>query len=95
MLNKIGRNAWAVLKSMKKGEHCVCEVKDAEFREKEEPERLKEFLCQLANEDIRFATWVIEARLEQLYKLDDIYGDGTLVKKQIYRGRSTAKPDKV
>ena len=30
-----------------------------------------------------------------MYKLDDIYHDGAVLKKSIYRGQSTAKPDKI
>jgi hypothetical protein len=39
-LNKIGKNAWKVLKSMKKGEHAICGVKDEEFRKNEDPAAL-------------------------------------------------------
>jgi hypothetical protein len=30
-----------------------------------------------------------------MIKVDDIYGDGSLVKKSFIKGKSTAKPDKV
>lgn len=36
-INKIGKNAWTLLKSMKKAEHSICEVKDEEFRRNEDP----------------------------------------------------------
>jgi hypothetical protein len=34
---RVGKNAWTLLKSMKKGEHSLCSVKDEEFRRNEDP----------------------------------------------------------
>jgi hypothetical protein len=37
----------------------------------------------------------MEVEIKEMFKVDDIYGDGVLTKKIIRKGNSTAKPDKV
>ena len=39
--------------------------------------------------------WKIEINLKTLFKIEDLYGDGTLIKTTMYRSRNTAKPEKV
>jgi len=40
-------------------------------------------------------SWTIEIGIMRMFKIDDIYGDGSLVKKVFRKAISTAKPDKV
>lgn len=78
-----------VLKTMKLLEHSVTTIKHESFLENENPE----FLGQL--KDYEEGDWSLDIVLEELFKIDDIFSDGVLIKKQITKPLSSAKPEKV
>lgn len=45
--------------------------------------------------DVKDLDWAVEIHIEKMYKIDDLFGDGSLVKKSVRKGYSTAKPEKV
>lgn len=87
---KIMRNVIAnkvvakILKTMKSTEHALTVVKNDAYRSLEPSPEVEGDM-----------DWVVEINLKQLCKIDDIYHDGQIIKKTLYKGRSTAKPDKI
>jgi len=74
---------------MKNKEHSICHIKNEAFIQNEDPAYL-ETLNHEGTSD-----WKIEINLKTLFKIEDLYGDGALIKTTMYRSRNTAKPEKV
>lgn len=83
------KNVLRVLKTMKNHEHSICHINNEAFIENESEEFLKSINSDSSEE------WILDIDVKTLFKIDDLYGDGVLVKTTLYRSKNTAKPDKV
>ena len=73
---------------MKPGESVDCKVKYAEFLNTEKPGFKSDFTCQ-ENQDLQ-----VKAEITKLVKIDDLFGDGALLKRLIRKGIDTQKAEK-
>lgn len=83
------KNVIKILKTMKNREICQCTIDSEAFREAESVELYSEWNPTI---DSKIQ---IDISLQQLYKIDDIYHDGVVTKKIIFKTKSTSKADKI
>ncbi|CAD8087144.1 unnamed protein product [Paramecium sonneborni] len=76
---------------MKNKEHSLCHIKSDAFLQNEN----EEFLQQINYDKEDKVDWKIDIHVKTLFKIDDLYGDGVLIKTMMYRSKNTAKPEKV
>ncbi|CAD8151831.1 unnamed protein product [Paramecium octaurelia] len=82
---------YQILKTMKNKELSLCHIKHDSYLQNEN----QEFLQSLNYDKEAKVDWKVEINVKTLFKIDDLYGDGILIKTTMYRSRNTAKPDKV
>lgn len=79
------------MSTMKSKEIAEFQIKDCDLRELEQ-EKYKKLNEKEACESLSWS-WFVKIEVMFFNSIDDIFLDGTLLKKIIIRGVSTAKPD--
>ncbi|KAL4496561.1 hypothetical protein ABPG72_015922 [Tetrahymena utriculariae] len=83
---------WRVIRSMKDKEISEAQIKQEAFKKKESESNQERLKINQQDENTNYSLTV---NLKQLTRIDDIFGDQMAIKKEILKGNSTAKPEKM